>query len=101
RATWYGSTAVAGFLNEDYFVDGNMSKGKKFRFTPTLEAGTYEVFLRWSSDGNRATKVPVDVTSLRGTDTTKVNQRLEGGHWVSLGSYNFDPAVSTPMVTIR
>jgi hypothetical protein len=99
---WWRSTAVGGYHSIDYYQDGNTGKGKKFRFTPhTVTVGTYEVFLRWSSDPNRAARVPVDITSLAGTDTVKVNQRLEGGHWVSLGRFNFDPAISAPMVTIR
>jgi hypothetical protein len=101
--TWFRSTAVEGFHQTNYFEDGNTGKGPKmFRFSPALDtAGTYQVFLKWTSANDRAASVPVDVTSVAGTNTVRVNQRKQGGQWVLIGRYNFDPAASAPMVTIR
>jgi len=99
---WYRSTDVAGYYGADYLTDGNTGKGKILRFTPSLaNAGTYELFLRWPAATNRAKNLTVDVTSAAGTYTVKVNQRINGGQWVSLGKFNFDPAKSPGMITLR
>ena len=35
------------------------------------------------------TDINIDISSDIGTDTFSVNQRLNGGEWISLGSYPF------------
>jgi len=47
------------------------------------------VYLRWTAASNRASAVPVDIISLDGTATRTVDQRVQGGKWVSLGTYSF------------
>lgn len=89
--TWSASTTKSGYYGSDYQHDGNTSKGSKsFTFTPNLTAETYEVFLRWTADTNRANNVPVDIIHAGGTTTVTVNQTANGGQWNSLGIYTFN-----------
>lgn len=101
---WTLSSATSGYNGANYLHDGNTAKGtKSVQFTPTLPtSGSYEVFLRWTADPNRATNVPVDVTYAGGTTTISplINQQANGGQWVSLGIYSFS-AGTTGNVTIR
>src|SRR5436305_193326 len=55
---WYRSTALPGYSGADYLEDGNAGKGKNLRFAPALNtAGTYRVYLRYTSASNRAKNV--------------------------------------------
>lgn len=87
---WTASTSVAGYQGANYLHDGNTGKGtKSVRYTPTLsENGTYNVYMRWTSDVGRATNVPVDIVKADGTTATvTVNQTANGGVWNLLGTY--------------
>jgi subtilisin-like proprotein convertase family protein len=100
---WYPSTTAPGFWGADYLYDNPAQKGMtSVRFTPTLPAaGTYAVFLRWrNSATNLAREVPVDLVSLDGQTTVRVNQQVGGGSWVLLGVYRF-AAGAAGSVTLR
>ncbi|MEV6104260.1 FAD-dependent oxidoreductase [Streptomyces sp. NPDC051940] len=100
--TWYTSRSVSGYYGPDFVHDGNTNKGTtRLRFRPSLATSRkYTVYLRWTAASNRATNVPVDIVHAGGTTTKTVNQRLQGGQWVSLGSYSF-AAGTTGSVLIR
>lgn len=99
---WTASTYTAGYYDTDYLHDGNVGKGaKSVRFTPTIStAGSYDVFMIWTSATNRATNVPVDIVSASGTTTLLLDQTVNGGQWVSLGAYDFDSG-TTGSVLVR
>lgn len=87
---WSASASLPGYHGVDYLHDGNTAQGtKNVRFTPYLAPGTYAVYLRWTSDANRASNVPVSIIHADGTSGVTVNQRLNGGAWNPLGSYRF------------
>jgi hypothetical protein len=88
---WTSSTYTTGYYGTNYLHDGNTNKGtKSVRFTPTLPwRADYRVYLRWTDGSNRATKTPVDIVSLAGTNTVYVNQTTNGGKWVFLGKFTF------------
>jgi len=89
---WGGSVITPGYYASDCLNDGNAGKGtKSVRFTPTLPtAGNYEVFAWWAALSNRANNTPIDIISSSGTTTVAVNQQINGGQWVSLGTYPFN-----------
>jgi|GEM_PF-318331 len=89
--TWTTSTYTPGYYGANYIHDGNTDKGNKSAtFRPNLsEAGDYEVYARWSGNAGRSTVTPIDVNHLGGTSTTIVNQTLNNGVWVLLGTYSF------------
>jgi lysophospholipase L1-like esterase len=91
NGAWTTSSANSGFHGTNYLHDGNAGKGTKSAvFTPSIpEANTYPVFLRWTSDPNRATNVPVTVNHSGGSEVISINQRLAGGVWNKLGDFPF------------
>ena len=99
---WTASTTTPGYYGSNYLNDGNSGKGtKSVQFTPNLPtAGLYQVFARWPAGTNRATNVPIDISSASGTTTVTVNQQLNNNVWVSLGTYSFT-AGTAGSVTIR
>ena len=88
---WTASTVPTGYYGTNYVHDGNIGKGSSsVRFTPYLNPGTYQVYLRWTADPNRASNAPVTIVHATGTATTTVDQRSGGGAWNSVGSFRFD-----------
>ncbi|SDU19234.1 Glycosyl hydrolase family 26 [Verrucomicrobium sp. GAS474] len=98
--TWTSSSTSFGYYGTGYLSDGNTGKGtKSVTFAPTLPtAGTYQVLLNWPPDTNRATNVPVTITTASGPVTLTLNQQ-QPGDWTSLGTYTFS-AGTTGSVTI-
>lgn len=95
QGAWTSSAYDTGYIGTNYLHDGNTGKGQKsVSFHPALtKAGNYEVFLRWTSSGNRATNVPITIVSSNSVTPIQltVNQQANGAKWNSLGTYGFDP----------
>lgn len=89
--TWLSSTSVSGYYGADYLHDNHTGDGvSRLRFRPSLPAaGTWAVALRWTAHSNRASNVPVDIEHSAGISSRTVDQRQQGGQWVSLGTYSF------------
>ncbi|MGQ9809365.1 MAG: golvesin C-terminal-like domain-containing protein [Armatimonadota bacterium] len=63
------------------------------RWTPQLQReGMYDVAVWYSQGANRAPDAPYTVESLNGDQTFRVDQRANGGRWVSLGRFPMVPA---------
>jgi hypothetical protein len=98
---WTLSTAIGGFIGAGYRHDGNSDKGKKSaRFTFKVERpGRYDVRVAFTPNANRATNVPVAISSSDGEKTVTFTERekpeKDGFH--SLGAYRFD---KTATITI-
>jgi hypothetical protein len=61
-----------------------------YRWTPNIvTAGSYDVYVWWSSNPNRSSNVPLKVSSSSGTATKTFNQKTGGGQWVLHGRYRF------------
>jgi hypothetical protein len=100
---WYASTAAPGFWGTNYLYDDAAQRGTtSVRFTPSIAApGLYQLFLRWrESASTLASNVPVEIVHTTGTSTVTVNQRLNGGSWVSIGYFTF-AAGTAGSITLR
>ena len=101
--SWTASTATAGYYGTNFLHDGNTGGvgGKSVRFSPTLaSAGHYDVCLRWTTSGNRATNAPIDINHSGGTATLSLNQQVNNGTWMLLGTFHFN-AGSAGNLTVR
>ncbi len=96
---WTASSSIGGFVGNAYLHDGNEAKGEKaarFEFT-VKTSGRYEVRISYTPNPNRATNVPVTVTSADGDRTIAVNQRQAPSGagaktFHTLGTFRFDAA---------
>lgn len=90
--TWTASTFTPGYYESNYIHDGNAGKGTKTaRFRPNLPStGSYQVFGRWIASADRASNGPFTITHASGSQTVAVNQKVNGGAWVSLGTFSFN-----------
>jgi hypothetical protein len=86
--TWCKSTSTGAYGSLSLYSCGATSAA--YRWTPQLAAaGSYDVYVWYTSHVNRASSVPVNVTHQAGTTTKTVNQKSGGGKWVLLGRYDF------------
>ena len=72
-----------------YSTMGNGSNVASWNITIT-NPGNYNVYAYWSAHENRASNTPYVITHKNGYDTVMVNQKIDGGKWNYLGTYNFD-----------
>jgi hypothetical protein len=74
---WVASTFAEPYVLDGYLHDGNEGKGRKsIRFVPEVpRAGKYEIRLSYVPYGNRASNVPVTVTTPAGAKTLRIDQQ--------------------------
>jgi Phosphodiester glycosidase len=98
-ANWGTSTQVATKYGDDY-VWHNVTASwvnEYCKWEPELEsAGDYEVFVWYPEHGWRPTNAAYTIYYDGGYQTVNVNQQINGGQWVSLGTYPFDKDSSSP-----
>ncbi|MET0262969.1 MAG: PA14 domain-containing protein, partial [Rariglobus sp.] len=95
------ANGVSGtFYGANYLHDGNALKGTKsvtYRL-PVPFTRTYTVYTQWSAGSGRGSAVPITINHAGGSTTVHVNQRLNGGTWVSLGNYKFNQGTANNVV---
>lgn len=89
------SSAMGPYVGQGYRHDEAQNRGKqKATYTPKLPtAGTYEVRLCYSPNGNRASNVPVTILHADGESRITVNQKKVAPidkAWLSIGKYRFE-----------
>ena len=88
---WTTSTSTSGYYGRYYLTDGDAGTGKSVVFTPNIPTtGSYQVFAWWTAGTNRASNVLVSIVCATGTMPTSINEQINGGQWVSLGTYTFN-----------
>ncbi|MBT1705170.1 cellulase family glycosylhydrolase [Chryseosolibacter indicus] len=78
EGAWTTSSASPGYQGTNYLHDGNTGKGsKRVTYTPSLPVnGEWTVSVRWTSDPNRATNVPIDIVhSSAPTSLTSISEQ--------------------------
>lgn len=85
---WTRSTSNPGFYGQDYQVRAATSATAWARWTPRLPAsGYYNVYVRWTAGGNRASNARITVATPTSWSTRYLDQRSGGGAWYKLGRY--------------
>jgi len=93
---WTRSTSTPGWYGDNYQVCAATTATSWARWTPRLPSSDYyNVYLRWTSAGNRASGAQVNVNTPGGQYKRYINQRLNGGAWFSLGRYYFAAGYGT------
>ena len=88
-ANWWASASQSDRWGSDYRVRATAETSDVAEWSATLEAGSYEVFVWYSQGANRASAAPYFVHHAGGSTKTSIDQRANGGRWVSLGTYAF------------
>jgi len=94
-SNWFSTTSTPGYFGTDYRARTTGSVSDRARFDASLsQGGQWKVYARWTSASNRATAAPYVVYHAAGSTTVSVNQQANGGQWVLLGTWNFNPGLN-------
>lgn len=86
---WFPGTSVAGFYGSNYHARATAAISDAFTWKGTIPSdGSYKVYARWTTGSNRSTTAPYVVYHSGGSTTVNVNQQLNNGTWVLLGTFN-------------
>ena len=86
--TWCVSAAPSPLGPDSLFSCGGGID--TYRWTPSLSAGSYDVYVRWTQHPNRSTAVPIAVQHAGGLATRTFNEQTGGASWVLHGRYTFN-----------
>lgn len=91
---WPAGTMAPGRYGASYrFNQTDDGTGRdRVQWTPDLDrTGLYEISVWYPDGANRAGNAPYRVRSLNGETTVRVNQQMNGGQWISLGTFPCEP----------
>ena len=97
EGNWARSEATLGFYSWDYH-ESPAADGTQAVFAAELDAGRYEVFLRYTSGDDRAA-VDVRIAHQDGAETVPVDMKRGGGEFLSLGTYDFGAGMASVTLT--
>lgn len=89
RGRWKGSRWSDPWAGRSLYSIGRSSTFR-WKFDVPVR-GTYDIYLWWTSDRRRSSRVPVTVSYNGGEDVQYRNQKDGGGRWQLLGSYALMP----------
>lgn len=90
-SNWWTSTGAPGYLGSNFHVRGTAAVSDSATWSQTLPtSGSYKVYARWAAASNRATAAPYWVYHNGGSTQVNMNQTINGGTWVLLGTFNFN-----------
>jgi hypothetical protein len=88
--SWWATTSTAGYYGSDYHARATQAISDSGKFTvPLVDSGSYKVYAWWTGGANRSATTPFVITHSGGNTTVPVNQQINGGQWVELGTYSF------------
>lgn len=90
--SWSTGSSAAGRYGTDYRFAGTTtgSASAECEWRPNIvTTGTYEVSVYYPAGTNRAIDAPFSVSHANGTSSYAVNQQINGGGWVVLGTHPF------------
>jgi len=91
---WTMTTYSPGYYGTNYMHDGNerLNVDRWVKWTPTIRAlAKYRIFMRWISGANRPDRAPVQIRHANGDTTIYLNQTINGGRWLCLGTFTLKP----------
>jgi N-acetylmuramoyl-L-alanine amidase len=93
KGKWTQTQSTAGFYGADYLfrTPGDGTSTVTYPFPQASPAGKYTVFAQWSAGPNRASNATYQVNSNGGANSVSVNQKVNGGGWQQLGTFDFQP----------
>lgn len=88
QGTWTLSTSISGYFGTDYATRPAGSGTNTFSWPLAIVTpGDYQVAVRWTANPNRASNAPYTLQHANGRATFSLDQRQNGGQWVTLGTF--------------
>jgi PKD repeat protein/predicted glutamine amidotransferase len=88
---WQISSSYPGYWGDNYqWNSAGAGNDQAIWHFSIGKAGTHRISAWWSASSGRATNAPYTINNVWGNVTVRVNQRLNGNQWNTLGEYYFD-----------
>lgn len=93
EGAWGESSYSPGYEGAGYRFHPPGQGGNVFIWEPPLpQAGVHRVYAKWTSHSNRASNATYTLQTESGSVAVEVDQRISGGTWQLLGSYDLGEA---------
>ncbi len=94
--TWTTGTSSTDKYGADYrYANTAATENATAKWTPNIPtAGSYEVYVWYPMGSNRSTAAPYTIYYNGGNQTYTVNQTVNGGQWILLGTKSFAAGTS-------
>ncbi|SFS76355.1 N-acetylmuramoyl-L-alanine amidase [Marininema halotolerans] len=90
KGKWVFSSNVKNYYGTNYQYNGKGTGLATFTWNFNIaESGNYKVYARYQSYKDRGTNSPYRIDYEGGSKIKEVNQRINGGKWVYLGTYPY------------
>jgi RHS repeat-associated protein len=89
--SWTSKTSSQDY-GSDYQLATKNTVPSTYRWSPTMPAGTYDVYAWWVSSSGHSASVPYTIVHQGQTDAVTRSHQQGGGSWQLLGTYTFDGA---------
>jgi len=99
--TWTaGVTTAYGYYGSNYHTHAaQAASSETVTWNLSLATGTYKVYARWPASTTHSAQALYQVIHASGTTNVTVNQKLDGGEWVLLGTFSMTSANSKVVLT--
>ena len=92
---WTNGTSSTDKYGADYIFRSSGTGTNYVEYRPNLQAsGNYSVYEWHPAGSNRPTDAPIEIGYAGGTQTVTINQQINGGTWVLLGTFSFSAGTS-------
>jgi PKD repeat protein len=97
---WAAANTAPGYFRENYYYAAAGTGTNQAIWTVQIPtAGRYKVSAWWPAAGENALNVPYTISHAEGSTTVQVDQRVNGGRWNALGTFNFNAGEYTITLT--
>lgn len=94
-SNWQSGTSSTDKFGTDYRFRQTQSTSDQATFTASVSSGSHPVSVWYPQGSNRSQTAGYTVSHSSGSSTVTVNQQINGGQWISLGSFNMNSGVNT------
>jgi len=98
--SWSSSTYWLNHYGANYMYSiPETQSGLWYQWATTLNPGQYEVYTWWTDASDRPYDVNYTITGISLNEVSNIDQRINGGQWNLLGTYDFDGISSVRVIT--
>jgi len=98
--TWSSSTYYSGYYGANYMYSiPETQPGLWYQWNTDLSGGLYEVYAWWTAASDRPYDINYSINGISAHSVNNVDQRINGGQWNLLGTYEFDGVSNVRVIT--
>jgi hypothetical protein len=97
--SWTVGTSGTQFYLSNYLLTNTGQGSAQATYTPHIGAtGSYAVYIWYPAFSSNSAQIPVTINYAGGSAEVYINEKLTGGQWVNLGTYDFAQGITGNVV---